>query len=634
MTLRFPLSFGDSRRIYLSLAAVGLVTLTGCAASRPHYELPQAPLPAKFQQPLPTAGAPTGGAGRVDTVVLTTDRLREWWRLLGDPTLDALIDRALANNAELHIATARIEQGWARAHQANAQRYPTVGLSYSAIAQKANTYTVGTPNTAGTPAYHVLQLATSLDLDPWGARRSTAESAAWQLSGMSLARDDARRTLVANAVGLYVDYLSLNDRIRIAKETAKVLQDMQDAVESRMKGGEATATDYEQQRAAVHSVLATVPVLELQRETTANALALLLGVPPSALTLPPDRGLGSLHYPVVSPGAPAELLLNRPDIRAAESRLRAAHADVDAARAKLLPTVGLSGQAGYGSQWLSSLIGPGGFYWNAIANLAATLFDGGAREDDVDFAAAVHEELVEQYVQTMYGALRESEDALAAVHYGSARLSEQTVAWEAAQNAWKNSKDAYSAGAVDFLTLLDTQRTYFTNFDALQSATRDRYKGLVSLFAALGGGTTFGRQDDADGAIGRSTDEAGDRMPLKLVSSRAATLHARAKGDGDGRYVVAIAGLQDDDGVDRVTRDLAHRFAPQMQGRHVVARQYGELDGPRNGHPAWYRVFVAGFPAENDARTFCDAISAQMQRCKVMDAGDAAFRKGRRRAQP
>lgn len=626
MSLRFPTIPGNPSPHRMALAVAALCALAGCTATPTRQEMPRVPLPTQFRQQVDPAPADAGTKGATPAAQLDPRQLREWWKQLGDPQLDALVDRTLANNTDLHIATARIEQAAAHAHQADALRAPVVGLSYDAIAQKPDTYTVGTPNTAGTSTYHVLQLSTSLDLDLWGARKSAAESAELQLERMSFAREDTRRTLVANAVGLYIDVLSLNDRVRIAHETATVLDGMLSSVRARMDGGEATATDYEQQRAAVHAVLATIPVLELQRENAINALAFLMGVPPSALDLPADRGLDALHFPELRAGVPADLLLNRPDVHAAEAHLRSAHADIAAARARLLPTVGLTGQAGYGSEWLSSLVTPAGFYWNVVASISATLFDAGARQDDVDFARAVHEELVEGYVQTLYGAIRETEDALAAVHYNSARLADQDIACEAARNAWKNSIDTYGAGAIDFLTLLDTERTYYNHLDTLQGVRRDRYKGLVSLFAALGGGVNLG----SDETPGSTADAGADDEPVALQSSTTTARHDDGQAADDGRYVVAIAGLQDGDGVRRVGRDLEQRFAGSLEDHRVVARLYGKL-GHRGARIHWYRVFVTGFAGEDEATSFCSALSAQMQRCEVLPSNDAAFTKGSRR---
>lgn len=629
------------------LAGLALAVLSGCASPSRQYDSPRLAIPVAFKQslpelpvPIPTDGA-TGGANEASPAApaaLERTHLREWWQLLGDPGLDTLVDRALANNADLHIATARLQQGWARAHQARAGQFPTLDLSYQGITQKPNATAVGELATSGSPNYHVLQLSSSVRVDLWGERSAVAQSAALQMWQLSFVREDTRRTLVASTVSLYIDYLSLNDRIRIARDTARVLQDMLQSVQGRMEGGEATATDYEQQRAAVHAVAATIPVLELQRDNASNALALLLGVAPSALALPSERGLADLHFPQTLPAMSPRLLLNRPDVHAAELRLQAAHADIDVAHARLLPSLDLTAQAGYGAQWLSQLITPSGFYWSAIAGLSTSLFDHGARADDVEVAQAVHEELVEAYVQTLYGAIRETEDALAAVRYHGQRLADQRTASEAARAAWHNSTEAYGAGAIDYLTLLETQRSYFTNLDTLQGVERDRMKGLVALFAALGGGTTLDAEEPPSDAeeTEAAAGDLGDTPagPSALLAGMSLSLHTAApaaSAEGDGDWVVALAGLQDDDGSRRLVRDLVARFPDAMNGHAVIAREYQRLQDSQHRHAAWFRVFVTGFAQRDDADAFCAALAVQMQRAQPLPVSDPAFRQGRRR---
>ena len=649
-------------RIALLLGSLGALPMAGCATRHAHYDTPSVPMPGVFKS---TAGMPwpvpqgsagsrltdpsaaisaTGAAGTHAAPTAPTNRtfalseLREWWRLLGDETLNQLVDRALANNPDLHIATARIEQGWTRTAQAHARRLPVVGMSYQAIAQKPNATSVGTINTPNS-TYHDLQLSLTLNADPWGERSAAEDSASLQMWRLNYVREDTRRTVVANAVSLYVDYLSLNDRLRIAHDTEDVLNQMLESVHGRMQSGDATMIDYEQQRAAVHAVAATIPVLELQRETSANGLAALLGVPPSALSLPVERGLKSLSFPAVMPSIPTQLLLNRPDVHAAEMRLHAAQADIAVARARLLPTLDLTAQTGYGAQYLSNLVSPTSFYWNAIASVSATLFDHGAREDDVAFAQSVDEELVENYAQTIYGAIKETEDALAAIRLNTRRLGDQDIAAEASSNAWHSSTEAYASGSIDYLTLLETQRTYFNNLDTLQTVLHDRSKGVVSLFAALGGGTTLAPRDDSGDTAGAarpagSANVAGASgtwnplAPPAQIRPAASRLSPTITPPDPQDWLVSVAGLQDEDGVNRVASDLAYRFVAGMQDRHVLARQFGRIDDGHGVSVTWYHVFVGRFASKDEATQFCNTLSAQMQRCQPVPASDPMFRTG------
>lgn len=398
------------------MLAAALVGIYGCAplpATRP--VVPAIPIPTQFKQaaairaaiePNPSAENKTVDAGKTDgtTAVatkaepLTSELLAQWWRYLRNPELDALIDRAIANNTDLHIATLRIVQARARAEQAEAGRWPTVSIPVQAEgrgpAEGIGTLRAGQQR----DSRHIYQTSLRVDwrADIWGERSALAESAQMQLLRSTYERDDVRRQLVANTASLYVEYLSLNDRVRVARETEKVLRGMLESVNKRMEVGDATAIDYEQQRTAVYQVQATIPALELQRETIANALAQLLGVTPITLALS-DRGLDSLVLPGVLPGIPASLVLRRPDIRVVEARMLSAHADIEVARARLLPPLDLTAQVGYGSFVLSQLFKTHSLFWNAIASLSATIFDRGRRANEVVFADALHEELAETY---------------------------------------------------------------------------------------------------------------------------------------------------------------------------------------------------------------------------------------------
>jgi len=204
------------------------------------------------------------------------------------------------------------------------------------------------------------------------------------------------------------------------------------------------------------------------------------------------QGMDSVSFPAVLPGVPTTLLLRRPDVRAVEARLLAADADIDVARARLLPPLDLTAQAGYGSLYLSRLFSSPTLFWEMIANLSITLFDSGKRENEVKFAKAMHEEMVETYIRVIYDAVREVDDALGAVRHMGKQIEEQSVATESSFRAWSYSQEAYHAGALDYLVVLDTERTYHRHLDDLYRYRMERYRGLIDLFSALGGGVHMG----------------------------------------------------------------------------------------------------------------------------------------------
>lgn len=609
---------------------IAIVMTAGCAAKRDRYEVPAIPVPAQFKRNLspPAARAPERQANEeaAKPEALAEAQLAQWWRILASRELDALVDRAIANNADLRIATLRIVQAKARADQAVADELPVVSAPFQAKAEAPKDGVGSVPPGGDVESRRTYQLSLRGDwrADIWGERRAMAESAELQLWRSTYQRDDTRRTLIASAVSLYVEYLSLNDRVRVARETETVLRGMLDSVRERMEVGDATATELEQQRAAVHAVRATIPALELQRENVANALAQLLGVAPASLALS-ERGLDSLSFPGALPAVPANLLLRRPDVRVVEARLLAADADIDVARTRLLPPLDLTAQVGYGSLVFSRLFQPYNLFWSAIANLSATIFDHGKRANEVAFARAFHEELVETYVRVLYGAIRETEDAIASVQMNGKRLEAQQAATDASRRAWELSMEAYGAGAIDYLTLLDTERTYHRNLDELYRIRMERLKGLANLFGALGGGLPQGGA--LPGAGPRAQGEAAGGMPGPQAAGKPVSpWYEPGPGDDEDYWLVEIIGLHDRAGIAHAWRDLNQRFPQLMAGRMLLPRLQGRVASGEQERAAWYRLFVAHFPTPEAAESFCGELTAQLQRCRVVSSRAEAFR--------
>lgn len=613
-----------------------IATSYGCAVKRERYEVPPVPVPAQFKQavavraelePKPAGDGGGGESTRAEPLVGTL--LVEWWRILASPELDALIDRVLANNTDLRIATLRIVQAKARADQALAGQWPTVSVPYEAKGEgPKNGIGSGRPG-AKIDTLHTYKISLRADwrVDLWGERSAQADSSRMQLLRSTYERDDTRRQLIASAVTFYIEYLSLNDRIRVARETEEVLRGLLDAVSKRVAVGDATITDLEQQRTAVYAVQATIPGLELQRETVSNALAQLLGVTPVSLALS-DRGLDSLTFPRVLPGVPAGLVLRRPDVRVIESRLLSADADIDVARARLLPPLDLTAQVGYGSYVLSQLFQSHNLFWNAIANISATIFDRGKRSNEVVFSRAVHEELVENYVKVIYNAVRETEDAIATVQMNGKRLEAQKSSTDAARRAWNFSMESYGAGAVDYLTLIDTERTYHRSLDEFHRIRMERLKGVASLFSALGGGIP--QADAKPGSLSQAiateggagaTDESGRQQ-----RTRDYVQYVPHATDDDKEYwLVEVAGLHDRHGIAHAWRDLNQRFPALMQERSMLPRLQGRVALDDRERASWFRLYIARFASSEDADGFCNQLVKELQRCRVTSSLNEEF---------
>ena len=528
---------------WLSYFVLSVLTLAlaGCAiGQRDHYDVPVVTLPAQYKnasvlstvdstlsvdvQPSDVAQLPDSKLSPATLKVLLDPVLTEWWHALGSSELDDLIKRGLVNNPDVRIATFRVAQAQARSAQADAGKGPTVTASLG-VSNQYPYYGVEGPVTAGLPYTgpngethkHLIQpsLGGSWRMDLWGEQDSLAQSANLQLSRAAFERDNAQGNAAANIAASYVEFLSLNDRIRVAHETEVVLSGMMAAVEARMKSGDSTAIDLEQQRSAVYAVRATIPSLEQQREDALGTLAFLLGTTPESLKIS-DKGLDSLSLPLVIPGVPSALLLRRPDVRMVEARLLAADADIDVARARILPPLELSAQTGYGNYYLANLFTPQSIFWNAMVNLSATIFDGGKLEKEKVYAQAVHEEMVETYARTIYQGVREVESALNAIRQNGNRLEAQKKSTDSAHRAWDLSAEVYTAGAIDYLALLDTERTYHQKLDEYHRIRLDSYRALVNLFHALGGGVPQGKTLPGKGV--RPSLPSGSKDGVLLVA--------------------------------------------------------------------------------------------------------------------
>lgn len=587
-------------------------------------------------QPVTANGSPATSASASSSspevpAIPLESALDEWWRLLGSRELDALVDRALANNQDLRIAVYRVAQAEARSGQASADKAPVITVPVE-VSNEAPYYGVGTVapgSKASSKRTYKASIRGDWRADVWGELQANYESADFKLWGATFQRDDVQRTLIANVASTYVEYLSLNDRLRVARETELVLSGMVESSGQRMLAGDATIIDLEQMRTAVYAVRATIPVMELQREQALNNLAWLVGTVPGTLTLS-DGGINSLTYPAVLPGVPSTLLLRRPDVRAIEAQLLVNDANVDVARTRVLPAFDLTAQVGYGSLHFSQWFQPQSLFWNAIANLSVTVFDSGKLSKEVDYARAVHEELVESYVRVIYGAVRDTENALMGVRMMGKRLQAQQKSVNAAKRAWDYSTESYSAGAIDHLVLLDTQRTYHSKLDELHQVAMNRYQSLVQLFSALGGGVRQGKTIPGKGLRPVQPIDVGSvQAAAPQVFSLDGVDFANSQQEGnEALWLAELPAVRESASVAATLRDLRELFPKLMVDRTLLPRQMGRVASADQEQAAWYRLFVAKFTDSGAAEAFCAELRSKYMRCRVVSSRSKAYLEG------
>ncbi len=420
----------------------------------------------------PTIG--TTGWVNAQAVSSTTPLPADWWRLFGNDELDTLIPQALAHNTDVGRALARVEQARAAVRIAGGSRFPALDGSVSAAQNVENLN--GNTLADGTSA----QLSLSYEVDLFGRNRASRASAFRSLKATQYDEQATRLMVAAETARVYTSVLALQARVHTAQTNLEAARQLLELTQKRFDAGAVSALEVSQQRSLVASSEASTASLTQQLGNSRNALAVLIGVAPSAL--PPLSGtLASFSVPQVSATLPAEVLTQRPDIRAAEERLAAADADIGAARAALFPSLNL----GLGTAFAFDANTP---VTTLTAGVLAPIFHGGELQGALDQSWAKRREVAESYRATVLTAFQEVEDALLAQQAADTRQESLTRAATAAQDAERISRLRFEAGSSDFLTLLDAQRTRLSGDDSAIQATADRLSASYQLIRALGGG--------------------------------------------------------------------------------------------------------------------------------------------------
>jgi multidrug efflux system outer membrane protein len=571
--------------------------LSGCQTPALVETAVPPPLPSVFRHVLPATAAATAEVPPGAPFLA-----RQWWRSLGSDELNRLVDRALANNPDLRIATLQIVQAKVRSDQVHAGGLPTITAPLRSAIQ-APGGSVGTVPVAGgvgtTQKSFQTSLAGTFRLDVWGEQSGLNASSDLQLSRAIYERENVQRNVISGLVSAYVGYLALNDAVRFAQKNETVAHNVLRAIEQRVAVQDATLTELEQQRAALFVQQAVMPALEQQREDARNTIAQLLGTVTGAVALS-EVGLDALALPSIALGLPSSLLLQRPDVRMVEARMRAAHADIGVARARLLPPVDLSAQAGASALSLAQLLQPQSLFWNAIASVAVTVFDGGRRAGDTAYAKAYYEEMVATYGRTVYQAVREVDSALASVRNTGQRLAAQQGATKSALNIFNLANSAYAVGAIDLGSLLDAQRNYQKHQDELQHVTADAMKGYANLAQSLGAGA------DLRGAAPKGHFILVDGAHF-------------LPDPASGYWEVELPGVFHESAIEFVQSDMGYRFPEMMGGRFLRGEHLGHAEERGEVKNAWYRLSVAGFQNKNAADAFCAALLKVQQSCRSLE---------------
>jgi multidrug efflux system outer membrane protein len=412
-----------------------------------------------------------------------------WWEVFQDPVLHDLVNEALANNHDLRIAAARVEEARARAGVAKSYLYPELNLPAGYGLNEASLTTDPPQATSGDRRYENLNasFALSWEIDLFGRLRRQNESA----MAVFLATDEARQgvvlTLVADVARAYFVLRELDLELEIARRTLALNDQTVTFYRDRLEGGISNKLEVNQAIATRARTAATIPELERQIAAQENLLSFLLGRSPGPIT----RGTALTDQylpPAVPAGLPSALLDRRPDVRQAEQLLVSANADVGAAKALFYPTISLTGLFGGASSDLTNLADRQSQVWSIGAGLFQPLFQAGRIRRNYEAAQAVFEQALAQYAKTAQNAYREVTDSLVAIDKYALVRAEEETAVAALKEASDLSRSRYDLGLSSYLEVLIADQQLFAAELALAQARYAQLDSVVQLYRALGGG--------------------------------------------------------------------------------------------------------------------------------------------------
>lgn len=478
------------RRAALALALSAL--LGGCSLAPPHVRPPLAS-PIVY----PPDARPDGGQRHATEI--------GWRDFFTDPRLRALIGTALENNRDLRIAVARIEEARGLYRIQDAARYPALDGSASATRTRTGSASfglagggVGTGVGGGAglgidgitqDRFQVGVAVTAFELDFWGRLRSLSEAARAQYLASTASANAFRLSLIRDVATSYLTARETAERLALAEATLASRREGLRIARLRLDAGVTSALDYRQAETLLTQAETQLAALQLTRAQAVDQIVALVGRPVTAADLPDPLAMArQTVVRDIGAGLPSDLLDNRPDIIAAEEQLRAARANIGAARAAFFPRISLTGSAGFASTELDTLVGKTGFNWSIGPTLTLPIFDWGARRGDLTVARARQDIAVATYERTVQTAFREVADALAGRRWLADQIAAQGRAVTAQRALASLARARYLNGVAQYLEVLDAERNLFEAEQAMVALRRTELANLVSLYIALGGG--------------------------------------------------------------------------------------------------------------------------------------------------
>ncbi|MDR1395333.1 MAG: efflux transporter outer membrane subunit [Deltaproteobacteria bacterium] len=465
---------------FVRLAACGsfLLVLMACSLA-PQYSRPQSPVPPDFGQEASSELA-----------------LPAWQDFFREPRLRALIETSLAENRDLRLAVLNIEAARASMGLARADRLP----SLEAMGEKNIS---GGPERATVRSYE-LGLTSMWDLDFFGRLRNLSEAAREQYLAAAQGARAARLSLVAQAAEAYLETRLAEEELALTRRTLANWRSSQAFMEERIISGQGTLLDLEQARSQSALAETVLADNEASLKRAENALRLLIGRQ-DTLTLPPPWTLVRWEPAELPANVRSEVLLRRPDILEAEHRLKAAQADIGAARAAFFPSLSLTGTFGWMSGELNTLVSPAAAGWSFVPRLTLPIFAGGRNRANLELAEVRSSQAVAAYEKAIQTAFREAADALGVRPLLARQYQGQRQYLAIRRRVLELAQNRYQSGTVSYLEVLEAQREVFEAERNLLAVRRSQLLNEIRLYLALGGGL-----DDGPRAPGEEPNPDGE----------------------------------------------------------------------------------------------------------------------------
>lgn len=473
-----------------SLGAMAVALAMGGCAVGPDFHRPAAPTDSGYTpEPLAaqTVSVTTRG-GEAQHFVHARDIPGEWWTLFRSESLNRLIEQSLHANPDLDAAQAALRQAQENVRAEQGALFPTANLNFQAEKERISGASFGQPGLHSTFGLVTPSLNISYAPDVFGGTRRQIESLTAQAEYQQFQLEATYLTLTSNVVVAAVQEASLRGQVDATQDIIRDQTQSLNLVRQRFTLGGASQADVLTQQAQLAQTQATLPPLQKQLAQTRNQLTALAGQLP-AHEVGETFALDSMHLPQDLPvSLPSQLVEQRPDIRAAEAQLHAASAEIGVATAAQLPQFTISAALGAASTSFTNMFAPGTGIWTIAGGVAQTLFDAGTLLHKKRAAVAAFTETAAQYRSTVIKACQNVADALRALQSDADAMVAQAASERAAAASLDLARRQYQLGAIDFLTLLNAQRTWQQARISLVQAEATRYADTAALFQALGGG--------------------------------------------------------------------------------------------------------------------------------------------------